>query len=240
MLECEQTVVLYSTVFFTSIEESYMSKVSSRDYLSELERDDHQGERQGDGLDSESLGIEGEEGEAERAARAAPGPHRRADGHVLGSAASRLKPLTPAQLKFAQGVIAGQTLRQAYKDAYPGDNTNDQAISASAWRLSKRPKVAAMLEEAWGQTVEVLADDLAATRRWVMRQLVAHSREDKQEGSRLKALELLGKASGVFTQATVSAPEAVTADQLKRELSGHLKLLDNVKPIKTGTDKGGI
>jgi hypothetical protein len=71
-----------------------------------------------------------------------------------------------------------------------------------------------------------------------MRQLVAHSREDKQEGSRLKALELLGKASGVFTQATVIAPEAVTADQLKKELSGHLKLLDNVKPIKTGTDKG--
>jgi hypothetical protein len=236
MLECEQTVVLYSTVFFTSIEESYMSKVSSRDYLSELERDDCQGESLGDVPGSESLDSEAES-EAERAARSAPSPHRRQDGHVLGSAASRLKPLTPAQLKFAQGVIAGQTLRQAYKDAYPGDNTSDQAISASAWRLSKRPKVAQMLEEAWGQTVEVLADDLAATRRWVMRQLVAHSREDKQEGSRLKALELLGKASGVFTQATVSAPEAVTADQLKRELSGHLKLLDNVKPIKTGTDK---
>ena len=215
-----------------------MSKVSSRDYLSELERDDSPGESEGERQGNEGLDSERLDSEAERAARAAPSPHRRADGQILGSAASRLKPLTPAQLKFAQGVIAGQTLRQAYKDAYPGDNTSDQAISASAWRLSKRPKVAQMLEDAWGQTVEVLADDLAATRRWVMRQLVAHSREDKQEGSRLKALELLGKASGVFTQATVSAPEAVTADQLKRELSGHLKLLDNVKPIKTGTDNG--
>ena len=208
-----------------------MIKSGNRDYLSELEGLEGQD-------DDDGLGIEQDESEAARSARSAPPPHRRQDGQVLGSAASRLKPLTPAQLMFAQGVIAGQTLRQAYKDAYPGDNTSDQAISASAWRLSKRPKVAAMLEAAWGQTAEVLSSDLAATRLWVMRQLVAHSREDKQEGSRLKALELLGKASGVFTQATVIAPEAVTADQLKKELSGHLKLLDNVKPIKTGTDKG--
>jgi hypothetical protein len=228
MLECEQTVGLYSTAFFTRIEESYMSKVSSRDYLSELERDD----AAPDTAASEDLDSEAEISEAEQAARAAPGPRQRQDGQPLGSAASRLKPLTAAQLMFCQGVIAGQTLRQAYKDAYPNDTTSDQAISASAWRLSKRPKVARMLEEAWGQTVEVLADDLAATRRWVMRQLVTHSRDDKQEGSRLKALELLGKASGVFTQATVITPEAVTADQLKQQLSGHLKLLDNVKPLK--------
>ena len=230
MLECEQTVGLYSTVFFTRIEESYMSKVSSRDYLSELERDD----AAPDTAASECQDDEAEISEAEQAARSAPGPRQRQDGQPLGSAASRLKPLTAAQLMFCQGVIAGQTLRQAYKDAYPNDTTSDQAISASAWRLSKRPKVARMLEEAWGQTVEVLADDLAATRRWVMRQLVAHSRDDKQEGSRLKALELLGKASGVFTQTTVITPEAVTADQLKQQLSGHLKLLDNVKPLKAG------
>jgi hypothetical protein len=100
--------------------------------------------------------------------------------------------------------------------------------------LSKRPKVAAMLEAAWGQTAEVLAVDLAATRLWVMRQLVAVAKDANQEGSKLKALELLGKASGAFIQSTVAAPETVTADQLKRELSGHLRLLDNVKAVKTG------
>jgi len=230
-------VIVYSAVLFNRIEGSYMSKAGNRDYLSELEALISQDDEGPDTVDIEGQDDGLDDSEAGRAARSAPGPHRRQDGQVLGSVASRLKPLTAQQRTFAEGVIAGHTLRQAYKNAYPNDTTSDNAISANAWRLSKRPKVAALLEAAWGQTAEVLSSDLAATRLWVMRQLVAHSRDDKQEGSRLKALELLGKASGVFTQAAVVTPEAVTADQLKRELSGHLKLLDNVKPIKTGTDK---
>jgi hypothetical protein len=66
----------------------------------------------------------------------------------------------------------------------------------------------------------------------VLRKLVALSKDAKQEGSRLKALELLGKSVGIFTVAEEKAEKAVSADQLKRELSGHLKLLDNVKPMK--------
>jgi hypothetical protein len=41
----------------------------------------------------------------------------------------------------------------------------------------------------------------------------------------LKALELMGKACGLFTPMEVQAKAPITADQLKRELSGHLKLL---------------
>jgi hypothetical protein len=82
-----------------------------------------------------------------------------------------------------------------------------------------------MLEDAWGETAEALTEDLAATKRYVLRQLLALSKGAKQEGSRLKALELMGKAAGVFTPQADTEVTAPTADQLKRELSGHLKLL---------------
>ena len=82
-----------------------------------------------------------------------------------------------------------------------------------------------MLEDAWGETAEALTEDLAATKRYVLRQLLALSKGAKQEGSRLKALELMGKAAGVFTPSAETEVVAPSADQLKRELSGHLKLL---------------
>jgi hypothetical protein len=59
----------------------------------------------------------------------------------------------------------------------------------------------------------------------VLKSLLALSKTAKQEGSRLKALELMGKAVGVFTPVTDTVVIAPTADQLKKELSGHLKLL---------------
>ena len=211
-----------------------MAKTGGLDYMAALAGESVGQDGEGlVGADLDQLDDE-IESEAERLADEADPPRRRSDGQVMGSPASRLKPMTTAQRTFAEAVIAGQGLRQAYRLAYPNDKTSDAAISANAWRLSKRPKVAAMLEAAWGQTAEVLAVDLAATRLWVMRALIAVAKDASQEGSKLKALELLGKASGAFTQATTVAPETVTADQLKRELSGHLRLLDNVKPMKTG------
>ena len=51
----------------------------------------------------------------------------------------------------------------------------------------------------------------------------------KQEGTKLKALELMGKACGLFTPTDVQDKAVITADQLKRELSGHMKLLEQAK-----------
>ena len=211
-----------------------MNKSSSKDYLDELDR---AGDDIDPDLNDDDEGEHLNRSEAEQLAAMAPPPRKRQDGERLGSAAAKHRPITSAQYAFAMGIIQGQTMKQAYRDAYPNDTSGDAGIGTSAYKLSRHPRIEKMLNDAWGQTVEVLADDLAASRRWVMRQLVTVAREGKQEGSRLKALELLGKASGTFTQAAHVAPEIVSADQLKRELSGHLKLLDNVKPLKASNGK---
>ena len=193
-----------------------MSKTPIKDYLAELDSQD----------DVEDLNYSSP-ASPEDLANIAPGPKSRADGSLRGL--PKHKALTIAQQAFVNNIVAGMTMKDAYREAYPSDTSSEQTIASAAYKLSRHPRVAQMLNDAWGQTVEALSDDLAAARRYVLRELVTHSREDKQEGSRLKALELLGKASGVFTQSTVETAPVVTADQLKKELSGHLRLLDTAK-----------
>jgi transcriptional antiterminator len=66
---------------------------------------------------------------------------------------------------------------------------------------------------------------VAGTKRYVLKQLLELSKRAKQEGSQLKALELLGKASGLFTHTDSKAEITISSDQLKRELAGHLRLV---------------
>jgi hypothetical protein len=128
-------------------------------------------------------------------------------------------------MAFVRAKISGMSNADAYREAYPDDHSSNRVISANAYKLTRHPVISQMLEDAWGETAEALTEDLAATKRYVLRQLLALSKGAKQEGSRLKALELMGKAAGVFTPQADTEVAAPTADQLKRELSGHLKLL---------------
>jgi hypothetical protein len=171
--------------------------------------------------------------EAERLAAHASPPPMRVDGKPKGADAyTRPKPLTASQMEFTKGMIIGKTMRQAYRDAYPNAKGNDQVITSSAYRLSKDERIQKALQEAWGETVEVLAEDTAATKRYVLKELLALTKGGKQEGSRLKALELMGRAAGMFQPQGAEVIEKVSAEQLRKELSGHLKLLDNVKPLR--------
>jgi hypothetical protein len=187
-------------------------------YLQEPEDD-------GDGL---------EISEAERLAARAEPPVMRVDGKPRGTEDyKKIQPLTASQMEFTKGCIAGKTMRQAYRDAYPNAKGSDQVITSSAYRLSRDPRIQKALQDAWGETIEVLAEDTAATKRYVMKELLALTKGGKQEGSRLKALELMGRAAGMFQIATDKPVDKPSAEQLRKELSGHLKLLDNVKPMRS-------
>jgi hypothetical protein len=183
--------------------------------------------------DGEGWEEQAELSEAERLAAHASPPPLRVDGKPKGADAyARPKPLTAPQMEFTKGMIIGKTMRQAYRDAYPNAKGNDQVITSSAYRLSRDERIQKALQEAWGETVEVLAEDVSATKRYVLKELLALTKGGKQEGSRLKALELMGRAAGMFQPQVAEATEKVSAEQLRKELSGHLKLLDNVKPLK--------
>jgi len=200
-------------------------KMSREEYMRELES----------GLDDvdqfDNIEDQGNLSVAEQLALKADAPKLRNDGRPVGFK-DRVRPLNASQILFANGVIQGKSLKQAYRDAYPNAKGQDNSIASASYKLSRDPRVQRMIQDAWEQTVEVLVDDAVATKRYVMGQLVAHSKSAKQEGTKLKALELLGKSTGLFSDRVNAKDEVVSVEQLKRELSGHLKLLDNVKPIK--------
>ena len=207
-------------------------RASKEDYLAALEAA---------GQDVDLNGDDGgrELSEAERLAAAADAPAVRADGQVRGSEIPRQRPLTHSQTEYVRGLIQGKTMRQAYREAYPTAKGDDRTISAAAYRLSRDPRVRKSLQDAWGETVEALAEDVAATKRYVLKELLALSKAGKQEGSRLKALELMGRAAGMFQAQEKEKEQAVSPETLRRELAGHLKLLDNVKPISKAQVREG-
>ena len=202
-----------------------MDKVDSGEYLKALQAAMAQGDFDGPGEDDADLG------EAQQLARAAVPPRRRKDGEVVGGGIQRQRPLTANQYEFAQEVIRGKSLRQAYRTAFKNNSGSDQAISSNANKLMKDERIQRMLNDAWGETVEALSEDAAASKRYVLKSLLALSKEAKQEGSRLKALELMGKACGLFTPTDVQDKTVITADQLKRELASHLKMLDGARGV---------
>jgi hypothetical protein len=186
----------------------------------------------------QALGIDQEAGEEEHAAAQAQPPRTRADGQVIGLGdGRRLRPLSPSQLKFAQGVIEGKTRRQAYREAYPNNRGADPVISACAHKLAKDPRIARLIQAGWQETTEALAEDRAATQRYVWSQLVTLTKGAKQEGSRLKALELLGRASGLWREQQ-QPEQTLTPEQLRRELRQHLKLV-NGRRVNEG-EGGGV
>ena len=200
-----------------------MNKTSRAEYKADLDR----AMAEDDFVDDDESPVP--LSEAEQYAAHAERPKLRKDGLHKGSDIQRPRPLSPRQMLFTQGVILGKSLRQAYRDAYGNDTGSDASISASANKLMKDPRIKYILEEAWEETAEHLSEDLAASKRYVLKGLLALSKRAKQEGTKLRALELMGKASGLFTLSDVQDKAVITADQLKRELSGHMKLLEQGK-----------
>ena len=168
--------------------------------------------------------------EAERLARDAVPPKRRVDGELVGT--PRQKPMTASMMEFAKGLIEGKTQLDAYRNAYPNAKANERTLKANAWKMSQDIRIQKMLQEHWGETVEALTDDAVAVKRYVIKNLLELSKDAKQEGSKLKALELMGKSVGMFKQSEEKDDKDVTAEQLKQELARHLKLVRNVRPIK--------
>jgi hypothetical protein len=183
---------------------------------------------------TEGVGLNGhgeapELSEAERLARDAVAPKRRVDGELPGTPKQR--PMTASMMEFAKGLIEGKTQLEAYKEAYPNAKANDRVLKTNAWKLAQDIRIQRMLQEHWGQTVEALTDDAVAVKRYVIKSLLDLSKDAKQEGSKLKALELMGKSVGMFKPAQAEEEESLTAEQLKQELAKHLKLVGNVRRI---------
>jgi len=146
----------------------------------------------------------------------------RKDGKVWGEKEKRTK-LTPKMRAFASNVAQGMSPRDAYAKAYNAAGMSHAAIITEANRLTKDPRISVLLQSVWESVQQNIIDDAVATRRKVMGDLLNHADDPNARTSdRLKALELVGRAIGMFTDKTETKVEQVDAEQLKRDLDKHL------------------
>ena len=140
------------------------------------------------------------------------------------------QPCAPSaqQVLFIRGLLNGKTQKLAYRDAYPADRSNDRNICTTANRLLHSPKIEAFVQGINSTAAELLVDDRRETRRFVFMELIALSKQAKQERHKIKALELLGKSCGAFKPADRGAVPAPSEQILKDALSKRLRLMREV------------
>ena len=160
---------------------------------------------------------------------------RSSKGKVIGvqeESRKQNRRLTSKMQVFVNNILSGMSPAIAYKNAYNVRTDNHATIVASANKLMADPRINTLLEALSEEYRRKVIENAAATREHVMAELFKHARAAKQEGTQLKALELMGRAVGMFTDKVEQKVEEISTEKLKQELQSHLKLLDNVEPIK--------
>lgn len=148
--------------------------------------------------------------------------------------------LTAKMERFAQAVASGEAdnLSTAYRLAYDADGMAPGSVHREASLLAARPKIAlrinALKERYEQQKSDSLAAQSVSDRERVLtrlRQLIDTA--EPSDSGKLRAIELLGKASGVFTERIEHISER-SALEIEQELERRLAEID---PDQTDTDK---
>ena len=140
--------------------------------------------------------------------------------------------LTAKMHMFVNNLLSGQSPALAYKNAYNVRTDKHATIVASANKLMQDPRINTLLEALSDDYRRKVIDNAVSTREHVMKELFKHAQQAKQEGTQLKALELMGRAVGMFTDKVEQKVEEISTEKLKEELKTHLSLLDNVQPLR--------
>jgi hypothetical protein len=144
--------------------------------------------------------------------------------------------ITAKQLGFAQSVVSGATLTDAYKENYDTSNSKDQTIWTNACLLASNPKVKSRIQELYAE-LDVDRSNIEARRReYVLIGLQKEAEDQENGGARIRALELLGKTIAMFTDKVETGDnDDRTADELEQEILQKLNRMNNARLIGEGT-----
>lgn len=138
------------------------------------------------------------------------------------------KRITAKMQAFVSNIAQGMSPKDAYRKAYDCSRSAESTIISSANELLKDSRISMLLESVWQSVKENIVNDAVATKRHVMSELFKHAQnEEAQLSNRLKSLELMGRAVGMFTDKVETKVEEISTDQLKKELESSLALLDS-------------
>lgn len=136
------------------------------------------------------------------------------------------QPLTGKQEAFAKLVAGGAVLSDAYRECYSADTMKDSTVWSEACRLAQNPKVSARIKDI---QADMEADRRTIERRreeWVLKRLSEEADQADNASSRIRALELVGKTVGMFTDRIEQAETSErSASEIEKELKARLDRL---------------
>ena len=136
------------------------------------------------------------------------------------------KPLTGKQEAFAKLVAGGAVLSDAYRECYAADSMKDSTVWSEACRFAQNPKVSARIKDI---QADMEADRRTIERRreeWVLKRLSEEADQADNASSRIRALELVGKTVGMFTDRVEQSDTTErSASDIERELRAKLERL---------------
>ena len=139
------------------------------------------------------------------------------------------KKLSAKAKLFTSHVIGGLSTKEAYRLAYDCQNASEATVCVNANKLLNDSRISKLIGTYLNQsTIEILADQ-QTTRRHILQELLKHSQDEKaQLNNRLRSLELMGKAIGMFSDKVDTVPQAIDVTVLKKELESSLSLLKDI------------
>ena len=162
-----------------------------------------------------------------------------------GVVKQRSQGLTDRQRKFAEGIVAGKRMAEAYKEAYNCENMSTPTVSRAAVTLMKNSKVVALIEEM--RRPIVIAEHLTAEGHMLeLRRLRDLALDAGKHEAAIRAEELRGKVAGLYitkvesgapgafqaldAQAKMTAIEAIKAELDRRAALTHDTNVTDVTP----------
>mgnify|MGYP003109266821 FL=1 len=137
------------------------------------------------------------------------------------------KQMSPKRLHFARCVASGMTYADSYREAFePADSTTSASIHTLASRLMAEVEIRSRVDLLIKARERAVVDKAVTDREKVtdhLREALAGGETDQL---RLRAAELLGKASGLFsTEVNVTTQErdsSQVASEIQEKLAGLL------------------
>ena len=136
------------------------------------------------------------------------------------------QPLTGKQEAFAKLVAGGAVLSDAYRECYAADSMKDSTVWSEACRLAQNPKVSARIKDIQADMEADNRTRLLRREEWVLKSLQEEAVSADNASSRIRALELVGKTVGMFTDRIEQAETSErSASEIEKELKARLDRL---------------
>ena len=134
--------------------------------------------------------------------------------------------ISPKQSAFAGFVVEGDSYTDAYRKAYNASKMKDQVVWNAASRLAKNEKVQGYITALKKKDATAVKAHDKLSKAWILERLQDEAQNDgNPAATRVRALELLGKTSGLFDESTHITFENRTPEDVEKELVEKLAVL---------------